>query len=56
MNVKITLTIKEIKSLLNGLELAAMQMEDTEGRWEMKDLGVNIFNQLSDKELDKFRE
>lgn len=53
--ISIKLTIEEIKSLLNGLALAETQMEDDDGKKEMKDLGMNVFNQLSKKDLDKLR-
>jgi transcription antitermination factor NusA-like protein len=46
--MNITLTPDQVKTVLNGLALAETQMEDADGKKEMKELGWTIHLQTKD--------
>jgi hypothetical protein len=43
--MNIILTQKQVDAVLNGLALAEMQMEGADGKKEMRDLGMVVYNQ-----------
>jgi hypothetical protein len=43
--ITLNLTEIQIKTLLNALAIAEMQMEEDDGKIEMAELGQEIFNQ-----------
>lgn len=44
--MKLILTQEQINTLLNALALAEGQMEEEDGKKEMRDLGWVIYNQI----------